>query len=207
MLRSGKLASIVVIGVLSVAVSCVLIHEYDTAQAGYAVYPVLSMWILCASVAVLGLALLFPRRTRWLGTVTVAGGLALPCIFFIGIHISQSAGWVSWANQQMQMFGPEVRAGEVVYYNLGVADAEIESFQQESLYQARADGRGFDFKPGITYFLRLTPSQAHGHDGFAIGLSQSLPQKSREQLRSSLGESPLVFRVYHDTAPKDIPVP
>ncbi|PYT32148.1 MAG: hypothetical protein DMG57_02840 [Acidobacteria bacterium] len=37
------------------------------------------------------------------------------------------------------------------------------------LYQARADGAGLEFKPGITYFLRLLPSQAHGHDAFAIG--------------------------------------
>jgi hypothetical protein len=208
MLKLGKRGSIGVSGILSVAVSIFLLHEYDTAQAGYvAVYPVLSMWILCTLAIVLGLVLLLPRRTRWAGTVTVVGGLALPCIFGVGVRISESAGWVLWANQPMQTSGPAVRAGEVVYYNVGVTDAQMESFQRASLYRSRADGQGFDFKPGITYFLHLSPSQAHGHDGFAIGISPSLPQNSRDQLRSTLAQSPLVFRVFHDTAPKDIPDP
>jgi hypothetical protein len=107
----------------------------------------------------------------------------------------------------MQEFGPNIQAGEIVYYNLGVTNAERESFQRASLYQARADGAGFEFKPGITYFLRLSPSQAHGHDAFAIGINPSLPQDRRGQLRSLIAQSPLVFRVYDDRAPKDIPAP
>jgi hypothetical protein len=197
-----------VCGVLLIGVSIFLIHGYDTAQAGYvAVYTVLLMWILCVLAIVLGLALLFFRRTRWLGTVTGGSGLLLPFVFFVGIRISDSAGWVSWANQPMQAFGPNVQASEVVYYNLGVTNVEMESFQRASLYQARADGGGLEFKPGITYFLRLLPSQAHGHDAFAIGISPSLPQDRRGRLRSLIAQSPLVFHVYDDKAPKDIPAP
>jgi hypothetical protein len=194
--------------VLLIGVSIFLIHAYDTAQAGYvAVYTVLLMWILCVFAIVLGLALLLLRKARWLGTVTIGSGLLLPCVFFVGIRISGSTGWVSWANQPMQAFGPNVQAGEVVYFNLGVTNAEMESFQRASLYQARADGAGLEFKPGISYFLRLLPSQAHGHDAFAIGISSSLPQDRRGQLRSLIAQSPLVFRVYDDKAPKDIPAP
>ena len=194
--------------VLAISVSIFLIHGYDTAQAGYvAVYTVLLMWILCVFAIVLGLSLLLFQRTRRFGIVTVGGGLLLPCVFIAGIHISDSAGWVSWANQPMQEFGPHVQAGEVVYYNLGVTNAEMESFQTASLYQARAGGAGLEFKPGITYFLRLSPSQAHGHDAFAIGISPSLPRDQRGQLRSLIAQSPLVFRVYHDKAPQDIPAP
>jgi hypothetical protein len=46
------------------------------------------------------------------------------------------------ANQPMQAFGPNVQAGEVVYYNLGVTNAEMESFQRASLYQAEPTGPG-----------------------------------------------------------------
>jgi len=206
--KTGNFVSMGLCALLLIGVSIFLIHGYDTAQAGYvAVYTVVLMWILCVFAIVLGLALLLFRRTRWLGTVTVGSGLLLPCIFLAGIRISASAGWVSWANQPMQAFGPNVPAGEVVYYNLGVTNAERESFQRASLYQARADGAGLEFKPGITYCLRLSPSQAHGHDAFAIGISPSLPQDRRVQLRSLIAQSSLVFHVYDDIAPKDIPAP
>jgi len=107
----------------------------------------------------------------------------------------------------MQAIGPDIQAGEVVYYTLGATNAQMEKFQRTSLYSERADGAGFDFKPGITSFLRLSPSQAHGHNGFAISISPSLPQDYRDELRSMLAQSPLVFRIYHDIAPKDIPAP
>jgi len=204
--KAGKVTT-GICGVLLLAVAVLLIHDYNTSQAGYvAVYSVLTMWILCGFTTILGLALVFFRKTRTLGTMTVASGVLLPCVFFVGIRISESKSWVLWANQPMQAFGPDVQASEVVYYNLGVTDAQMESFQRTSLYQRRADGAGFDFKPGITYFLRLLPSQAHGHDAFAVGINPSHPQ-DRDQLRSLLAQSPLIFGIYHDIAPKDIPVP
>lgn len=190
------------------AVAVFLVHDYNASQAGYvAVYSVLGMWMLCGFGVVLGLTLVFFRKTRRLGAATLASGVLLPCAFFVGIRISESRGWVLWANQPMRAFGPGVQAGEVVYYKLGVTDAQTESFQRTSLYHQRADGAGFDFKPGITSFMRLSPSQAHGHNGFAIGISPSLPQDDRDQLRSLLTQSPLVFRIYHDIAPEDIPAP
>jgi len=206
MQKFGKFVSIAVCSALLLALTVFLTRGYDTAKAGYvAVYEVLSMWILCVLLILFGLALVFPRRTRRLGTLAVGTGLALPFAFFAGIRISESAGWISWANQPMQAFGPVFQASEFVYYNLGFTEAQMEGFQRASLYQPA--GVGFDLKPGITYCLRLSPSQAHGHDAFAIGISESLPQIRRDQLRSLLARSPLVFRVYHDVAPKNISAP
>jgi hypothetical protein len=208
MLKVEKLASIGTSIVLSAALSIFLVHDYDNVQAGYvAVYTVLSMWILCILTTAVGLVLTLVRRTRLAGIAIAVGGLVLPCIFFVGLRVSESAGWVSWANQPMQAIGGDVQAGEVVYYNVGITGGQMEKFETAALYRTRADGNGFDFKSGITYFLRLLPSQAHGHYGFAIGISPSMPQNSRTLLRSSLEQSPLVFSVYHDTAPNDVPVP
>jgi uncharacterized integral membrane protein len=206
--KAPSLVSIIVAATLLIAISVFLVHDYDTCQAGYvAVYSVLKMWIVCILAALIGLVLLIARRTRRLGVLTLCSGLILPCAFGVGARLSKAAGWVAWADQPMQRFGPDVRAGEVVYFNLGVAEAQIESFQEESLYQARSDGRGRDFRPGITYFLSLAPSQAHGHRGFAIGISLSLPSDRREELKSLIAKSPLVFRVFDDVAPRDIPSP
>ena len=98
---------------------------------------------------------------------------------------------------QQLLFGPDVRASEVVYYNLGVTEAQMDGFEK----------RSFDSNPDTTYFVRLSPSQAHGREAFAIGLSPTLPIGRREQIRSELARSPLVLRVYHDVVPKEIPAP
>jgi hypothetical protein len=193
--------------VVLLAVAVFLILDYNRSRAGYvAVYTVVAMWMLCGFAIVSGVAFVFFRKTRTLGILTLASGALLPIVFFVGVGISESEGWIRWANQPMRTFGPAVQAAEVVYYNLGVTDSQMESFERSALYQPRADGAGFDFKSGITYFLRLSPSQAHGRDAFAIGIEPAL-RKRRDQLRSLLTQSPVVFRVYDDIAPKDIPAP
>ena len=207
-MMKAEIVSTGICAILLLAISAFVVHDVNTSQSGYvAVYAAALMWMLCIFALVVGLALVFFRRTRRLGIVAVTSGLLLPCVFFAGIRISKSAGWISWENQPLQRLGPDVQASEVVYYNLGVTHAQMESFERTSLHQARADGLGFDFKPGITYYLGLLPSQAHGHNAFAIGISPSLPKSSRDQLRSTLAQSSLVFRVFDDKAPKDIPVP
>jgi len=139
--------------------------------------------------------------------MTLAGGVAIPCLFYAGVRISESKGWISRINRPLQTIaGPDVRVGQVVYYKFGVTSAQMERFQQAVLDQPRQDGKGRDFLPGITYFWRLGPSQGHGHDGFAIGISPTMPKSARSRLRASLAQSPLVFGVYHDMAPDKVPV-
>jgi hypothetical protein len=186
-------------GISLVAAAGFLIHSYDTAPGGYAAgYAIGGAFSLCGLAIILGLAFLVFPQTRNVGVATLISGVLLPCVFFEGIHVSESKGWISWANEPKQVvFGPDVRASEVVYYNLGVTEAQMENFE-----------RGFfDSNPYATYFVRLSSLQAHGHDGFAIGLSPSLSKARREQIRSELVRSPLIFQVYHDVVPKDIPAP
>lgn len=199
MLKARKFLSTGICGALLVAVTAFLIHSYDTAPGGYAAaYTVGGVWTLCGFAIILGLAFLVFPQTRNTGTAVLISGALLPCLFFAGVHISESKGWISWANEPMQvLFGQGTRASEVVYYNLGVTEAQMEIFEK----------RVFDSSRYTTYLVRLSPSQAHGHDAFVVGLVPSLSRERREQIRSVLALSPLVFHVYHDIAPKDVPAP
>lgn len=185
--------------VLSLAFALDLIHSYNTAPGGYAAaYDFAWPWIWGGFSIILGLALLWLRKTMSTGISILLGGALLPCVFFTGIHLSVKKGWVLWANERMQvLYDASAQASEVVYYNLGVSEAQMESFERAS----------FDTNRDTTYFVRLLPSQAHGHNAFAIGLIPSVPRARRKQIRSALSQSPLVFRVYHNVAPKDIPAP
>ena len=183
-----------------------LVHSYNTAEAGYtAVYSVVLMWMVSVPLILVGLICVCSRQAKWLGKRLLGCGLGIALCFFAGIRISERVGWNFWLNQPMVKFGPDVVASEVVYFDLGATEAEIEEFQRAALYVIR--GRGFDLKPGITSFMTLLPSQAYGHNGFAITLSSSLPDRQREELRATFSASRLVFRVYDDTAPDDIPPP
>jgi hypothetical protein len=197
--RTRKFLSLAIYVVLPLAVAIFLVHAYDTAPGGYAAdYTFAGPWVLGSLTAILGLTLVCFRKTRMRGGATLMSGLLLTGAFFVGIHVSESKGWVSWANEPLrEIGGTQVQASEVVYYNLGVTEAQMEGFEKGS----------FDSNPDTTYFVRLPASEAHGHNGFAIGLIPSLPKGRREQIRAELARSPLVFHVYHDIVPKDIPAP
>jgi hypothetical protein len=119
--------------------------------------------------------------------------------------VSESWGWISWDKPRVEIAGPKVR-GEIVYYKPGVTEAQMESFEQSVLYEPQPDGRGSDFIPGVTHFRRLRPSQADGHDGFAIAIDPGMSITAREELRTMLAEYPLVFGVLDDDAPDGVPV-
>jgi hypothetical protein len=206
--RRGMFRSIVISVLVSAAAAILFVFGYSRSPAGYvAVYTVAEMWLVCVVTVLFALVLLVFRKTRRSGTVALIGGLILPCLFILGVRVSEFAGWVLWANERMVPIGPDVVANEVAYFNAGATLEQINDFHDLTLMEPRPDGRGRDFKPGIVSYLGLVPSQAHGHDGFAIELSPSMPQESRDQLQRALEQSPLVFRVYHDIAPTDIPAP
>jgi hypothetical protein len=207
--RQGVI-SITLTALSSLAISIFLVHRFDTEPLGgyVAGYTVGAAFGLSALAILTGIGLTIFRRTRWAGKLTLAAALAIPCIFTTGVRISESRGWISWVNQPLvEIFGPKVKAGEIVYYKSSVTDAQRESFEQSVLYDRQPDGKKSDFIPGITYFARLGPLQARGHDGFAIGVSPNMSRSALVKLRISLAQSPLVFGVFHDKAPDDVPIP
>jgi len=207
MSRSQKTVICVVLA-LTILLGGFLVSSFNREPSGYvAVYDVVAMWMLALLVLLMGIVLLIFRRTRFSGWVVAAAAFLVPIVFFVGVKASEAAGLNRWLNAPLVHFGPDVRSSLVVYYKTGISETQISNFQDVQLYQARPDGNGQEFKPGIGTFLRLVPSQAHGHDAFALDLDSGMRPDQRESLISSLSSSPLVFKVYRDVAPDSIPDP
>ncbi len=207
MRRSLKILICVVL-VLTVLLGAFLVNSFNRAPSGYvAVYDVVAMWMFALLVLLMGVVLLIFRRTRFSGWVVAAAAFLVPIVFFVGVKASEAAGLNRWLNAPLVHFGPDVRSSLVVYYKAGILETEMSNFQEAQLYQARADGHGKEFKPGIRTFLRLIPDQAHGHYAFALDLDSRMSPDQREALISSLSTSPLVFKVYRDVATDSIPAP
>jgi hypothetical protein len=177
-----------------------LVYGYNTSPAGYAaVYTVLGAWLIAGALVVIGLFLaIFPNIRRG-GLLLAASGLMTFGLFIAGMKLSHWNGLVQWENQPLQEIGPAVKMSLVVYYKQGVTDDQMESFEGQTLDRSRSGP--------VVEFLRLLPSQADGHDGFAIRLDHKLPRAERERLRSAIAGSPLVARVYEDVSPDSISRP
>jgi hypothetical protein len=185
-----------------------LLHSYNTVPSGYvAVYPVMGMWVLTSLVAVAAAILLAIPRTRFVGFVFGAAIVFIPSSFVLGVKLSEITGLNHWRNAPMHRFGPDVPYSLVVYYQPGASNLQIEQFEHSQLYQPRSDARNLQFRTDIREFLRLAPSQAHGHSGFAINLAASVPAKDRSALIETISNDPLVFRIYRDIAPDRIADP
>ncbi|HTC35319.1 MAG TPA: hypothetical protein VK724_18235, partial [Bryobacteraceae bacterium] len=178
-----RLVSIALTAVSSLGISIYLVYGYDTEPLGgyVASFSIVVVGAIVALLLLVGVGLLIRRRTRWAGKLTVACALPIPFLFIAGIRVSESWGWITWDKPRVEIAGPKVR-GEIVYYKPGVTEAQMESFEQSVLYEPQPDGRGSDFIPGVTHFRRLRPSQADGHDGFAIAIDPGMSITAREEL-------------------------
>jgi len=188
----------------------VLVRDYNRAPHGYvAVYVVAGLWLVTIAVGLAGGLVLLIGLPRFLGLLLVFSSVLLPSFFITGVWGTDLAGFNHWKSRpvRMQSFGPNVPASLVVYYKAGTARKDITQLQDSLLYRARADGRGKDFIPGIRMYMYLSPRQAHGHEGCAIDLDTASSPQAVESLVMSFSRSPIVFAVYKDVAPVNIPDP
>lgn len=207
-LTPGRAATIGVVFFFALLFVGDTLYNYNNVPSGYvAVYPVMGMWVMTLLVAIVAAILMAIPRTRFAGFVLAAAIVFIPCTFFVGVKLSEMAGLNRWRNAPMVHFGPDVPAGLVVYYKMGASRMQIAEFEGSQLYHPRSDNRGIEFRPEIGSFLRLAPSQAHGHNGFAIDFASSSQVAQRSTLIESISNAPLVFLVYTDIAPNQIPDP
>ncbi len=103
----------------------------------------------------------------------------------------------------MVPFGPDVPASLVVYYKASVTDEQIENFLQEVLSIPHPEGRGYNLREGVAERLRVFPP-VQGHEATAITFSANATQAQREDIRSAVSSSPLVYKVLENVAPADV---
>jgi hypothetical protein len=103
-------------------------------------------------------------------------------------------------NAEMVSFGPDQPQSLVVYFRLGTTEEQVEAFQYEVLSESGSNGKS----QAIGSYIRLAPSQAHGHWGFAITFLKKISEQQRSAIKESIKSHQLVYRVFEGIAPNDI---
>jgi|GEM_PF-852599 len=102
--------------------------------------------------------------------------------------------------QEMVPIGPDVKADLVIFFNLDATHNQIETFWQETL--SIKSNKGHMSRPGIREILRLLPVQ--DHEGIAVGFFPNATPAQREDIKTRVKSSPIVFKVLEDVVPQDI---
>jgi hypothetical protein len=105
-------------------------------------------------------------------------------------------------NPDVRPIGPTVNADLLIYFNSGTSQDEINAFSKKALARPDQEGQGEDLPPGVRTFLRLRAVE--GHDGIAITFFPNASEQQREELKRSIKESLLVYRVLENTTPDSV---
>jgi hypothetical protein len=102
----------------------------------------------------------------------------------------------------MYPIGPGVKANLVIYFKTDVDNNQIESFLHETLMYSIPNGHGFVHKDGVGTILRVEPVQ--GHKAIAVSFFENATEGQREQVKSAIRASPIVYKVLENVVPKDV---
>jgi hypothetical protein len=187
---------IIVIALLiatSSGLSALMVWSYATAPAGYAaVYANASVLGFAGVFVLLGLALILPVKTRWIGVVSMLSAAWLVVSFMIAANLAYRFNRVSWKNERMVSILPESGQGYYIYFRPGTSDEAVEQFSNTILHRPRTD-KGQDLLPGVNSYARLASSQ--GREIVAVGLHPSLTIEERRDLRVRIESQAVVSEV------------
>lgn len=175
---------------------------------GYvAAYSYATAVILAIALTIVGLVLLIYWRTRWFGIGLIAMGI-LSCAMFYGwMAVLLKEGRVAWHHEPpLVSFGFDEKASAVIYFRKGVTDQQIEDFNSTVLQepaQPRHDGR--DYPSFVRMYLRLLPSQAHGHEAVALTFSKDASSNQVNDYLATIKKDARVSELHLDISPNSIP--
>ncbi|HXO19601.1 MAG TPA: hypothetical protein VOA87_06705 [Thermoanaerobaculia bacterium] len=87
----------------------------------------------------------------------------------------------------------------MVIFKSGVNQKEINKFLLDYLDEGSLE-KGFWPRPGIGPLLQATVA---GHDGYAIYFTGAATPKQRQLIKKDILTSPVVLRVFENTAPNE----
>ena len=105
-------------------------------------------------------------------------------------------------DERMYPIGPGVKANLVVYFKVEVTDVQIDSFFHEALTSPNPEGHGYNHKGGVASILRL--ERVQDHKAIAITFFENATESQREEVRSSIQKSPIVFKVLENVVPAEV---
>ena len=99
--------------------------------------------------------------------------------------------------------GPNAPASLIIYFKVGVTEEQINTFSQQVLSTPHPQGRGRNLREGIGLQLRVFPS-VQGHEAIALTFLADAEQSQREEIKSAVLASPIVYKVLENRAPSDV---
>jgi hypothetical protein len=155
---------------------------------------------LVLTLLVLGAVLSFISRTRWLGVLCIMSAVLIVGSSVASFKILDAFGEVRYKHEQMVSIGPDVRHDLVIFFKVDSTHDEIESFWTEVLSYPTQGGHWH--RPGVGRVLR---SQAvEGHESVAVAFFPNATNAEREDVKSRIYSSPIVYKVIENVVPQDI---
>lgn len=98
--------------------------------------------------------------------------------------------------------GPEVRADLLIYFKADVSDEQISRFWNETLSIPLKGGTWP--RDGIRSISIVGVGPVQGHTGIAVMFHADATQAQREEIKSRIKSSPIVYKVFENIAPGDV---
>lgn len=150
------------------------------------------------ALCVIGLLLLIYWRTRGIGAGLVAAGLLSCAVFYGGMAVLLRLDRVAWQHEPpLVAIGPDQKATVVVYFRHGTTDRQIEEFASALVKDTTEQSLLRDY-------LRLSPSQANGHQAVALTLSEQASPELITRYVERIERDSRVEKTYRDIAPTAI---
>jgi hypothetical protein len=151
-------------------------------------------------VCVIGAILSFLPRTRWFGALAIMAAVLIVGSSVASFKILDAFGQVLYKHEQMVQIGPDVKHELVIFFKPDTTHDQIENFWAEVLSYPTQSGHWT--RPGIGGILRLFPVQ--GYEAVAVTFFPSATQAEREDIKSRVHASPIVYKVMEDVVPQNI---
>jgi len=101
---------------------------------------------------------------------------------------------------EMIPIGPDVKYSLVIFFKVDATRDQIEHFWNEVLSYPKQGGHWP--RPGVGDILRLSAVQ--GHEAVAVSYKSNATETDREDIKSRIRSSPIVYKVMQDVIPDNV---
>jgi hypothetical protein len=104
-------------------------------------------------------------------------------------------------NKMVELGGPNKATELVVFFKKDATHEQIEDFNNKVLSKPHPQGRGYYMLDGIAFQFSLIEA---GYKGMGINFSTDATPELKEQLKRSIQQSPIVYKVYENVVPSAV---
>ena len=97
--------------------------------------------------------------------------------------------------------GPDKATELVVFFKKDATLEQIDDFNNKVLSKPNPQGKGYYMLDGIAYQFSLVEA---GYKGMGINFSPDATPELKEQLKKSIQQSPIVYKVYENVVPSGV---